>query len=118
MALPYTTSDAFGSPTLSIGSVSYRSNGLTLPKPTREIRRDDTNGDRAEFQVRAEPISGSVTLQLATSATTLPVGGATFTAPFGSTTVTLVVTDVSPARPQGDFWTVDISYTAASGTGH
>lgn len=112
MALPYssTANLPFGSPTLTIGSVSYRTNGLTLPKPTREIRRDDTNGDRAEFQIRAEPITGSVTLQLALSTTSIPTGGATFTG--GG--IALVVTDVSKVEPQGDFWTVEIGYTAAT----
>lgn len=112
MSLPYssTANLPFGSPTLTIGGVTYRTQGFTLPRPTREIRRDDTNGDRAEFQVRAEPITGTATLQLATSATSIPTGGATFTGGGAA----LVVTDVSKVEPQGDFWTVEIGYTAAT----
>jgi len=95
--------------TLTIETVEYRAIRFSLSKPTREIRRNDNQGDRAEYEIHPEPITGTASLQLATTSTAEPARGATFT----EDTVLYVITDVSPASPQGEHATVDISFTAA-----
>ena len=111
--LPYHSSAAegssspFGGKTLTIGSSTYRALNWKPEKNTRKIRRNDTNGDQAEFQIRAEPTTQSgLTLQLALASTTVPSLGAEFT----DNSLTYVITKVGEAHSEGEFWTVDIDY--------
>lgn len=109
--LPYssTATQAFGGKVLTINSVSYVARNWKPEKSTREIRRNDENGDESVFMLRAEPTSQSgLTLQLATSSTATPAMGQEFTVD----SLTYVITAVGKAEPQGEFHTVDISYKA------
>lgn len=112
MALPYSSSanQPFGSRTITVGGVSYRTQNWNPTIATRRIRRNNTDGDQAEFQIRREPADNSVTLQLATSTTSVPVGGVT----FAVDAVDYVVTDVQRNQPEGDYWTVEMQFTETS----
>jgi len=112
MALPYASSanQPFGSRTITIGGVTYRVQNWNPTVATRRIRRNNTDGDQSEFQIRREPADNSATLQLATSATTRPVGGTTFA--VGA--VTYVVMDVQVNEPEGEYHTVEMQYTEES----
>lgn len=109
--LPYHSSSAvaaaspFGGVTLTINSITYRALNWNPQKNTREIRRNNTDGDQAEFMLRAEPTTQSgLTLQLALSSTAVPTLGQEFT----QDTLVYVITKVSPTKQEGEFWTVDI----------
>lgn len=111
--LPYHSSSAvaasspFGGVTLTINSVSYRALNWNPQKNTREIRRNDVNGDEADFMLRPEPTTQSgLTLQLALASTAVPTLGQEFT----HDTLTYVITKVAPAKQEGEYWTVEIDY--------
>lgn len=114
--LPYYSSSAtsasspFGGISVTIPTSSgatFRALNWKPEKNTREIRRNDSNGDEADFQLRAEPSTQSgLTLQVPLASTTLPKLGDEFVVD----TLTYVVTRVAPAKPEGEFWTVDIDY--------
>lgn len=109
--LPYSSSAnlPFGSRTLTINSVTYVARNWAPQKSTREIRRNDANGDEAAFMLRAEPTSQSgLTLQLATTSTAVPTMGQEFTVD----TLVYVITSVSKVENEGEFQTVDIAYKA------
>lgn len=97
----------FGGITVTINSVTYRATNWKPEKNTRKTRRNDANGDQAEFILRAEPTTQSgLTLQLALSSTAVPSLGAEFTVD----SLVYVVTKAGQAKPEGEFWTVDIDY--------
>ncbi len=113
MAIPYHSSSGvaasspFGGITVTIDSIAYRAVNWKPEKQTRKIRRNNGDGDQAEFQLRAEPTTQSgLTLQLALASTAVPEMGEEFTVD----TVVYVVGKVGVAKPEGEFWTVDIDY--------
>lgn len=113
--LPYYSSSGtaaaspFGGITLTINSVTYRALNWAPQKSTREIRRNDANGDEAEFQLRGEPTTQSgLMLQLALSSTAVPAMGQEFTVD----SLVYVITRVSAKKPEGEFWTVEIDIKA------
>lgn len=69
---------------------------------TRIINRPDENGDASDFQIRkaSEKITGTMTLQRATTTTALPESGDTFDYDFDRSGAdsSLVVTDVKVSR--------------------
>lgn len=96
-----------GGKTFTIDSVVYAAAGeFSLNKPTREQSRRDQDGNESDLALWNDPITGSVPLQLATDTTPVPVRGETFV----DNTVTYVITNVSEKVPQGDYWTVEISF--------
>jgi hypothetical protein len=120
MPSPYTPNSnlPFGGTIFTISGITYVVEGdTTFDHNTREIQRRDQNGDESDFMIRAEPSKMSAKLQLATSVTTLPTLGATFTAP-GPTAfaaaAACVVTSVKQSYPQGGIWYCDINYRAIS----
>lgn len=113
--LPYISNTAvaastpFGGVTLTINSVSYRALNWAPEKSTREIPRRNADGDEAEFMLRAEPTRQSgLTLQLAYANIALPTMGQN----FAQDNANYVITGVGQKKPEGDWWTVDISYRA------
>lgn len=109
--LPYssTASLPFGGRTITINAVAYIARNWKPEKKTREIRRNDENGDENAFMLRPEPTSQSgLTLQLATASTAVPAMGQEFTVDA----LDYVVTAAGKAEAQGEFHTVDIDYKA------
>jgi len=111
MSLPYSNvaSLPIGSITVTIGAAAYRAVNWNYALNSREIRRNNNLGDRAEFQLRSEPTTGTVTFQLATTSTAVPGQGVVFTADG----IGFVITTVTPNKPEGEFHTVDIGFTTA-----
>jgi hypothetical protein len=106
----------FGGVEITIGSVVYRAINWGPQIPTREVARTDIYGDRSDFQLREEPINGTVTLQVPFSNTTVATIGATFVDPDNASR-TYVISSVQKTRPMGDFWVLDISFTQSTGPG-
>jgi hypothetical protein len=111
--LPYYSSSGvaasspFGGITLTIATITYRALNWKPEKNTRKIRRNDVNGDQADFILRAEPTTQSgLTLQMALATTAVPLLGAEFTVD----TRIYVITKVGAAQPEGEYWSVDIDY--------
>jgi hypothetical protein len=105
MALPSTAPADFpiGLDIVTINSVAYIADSIDLAtQKTRLIERQDENGDYAESQTRASgsAITGSLTLQKATTSTAFPQAGQTFTLDYDAsgTPSTLEVMDVQASR--------------------
>lgn len=101
MALPSATPANFpiGIADVTINLVNYVVNSIDLSTTTtRQIVRTDGNGDYQDSQTRksAEPTTGTMELQKATTSTALPQAGQSFTYDFdkSGTASTLEVTDV------------------------
>jgi hypothetical protein len=105
MALPSATPASFpiGLDVVTINAVTYIADSIDLAtQSTRLIERTDENGDYAESQTRASSsaITGSMTLQKATTSTAFPEAGQTFTLDYDAsgTPSTLEVMDVKASR--------------------
>ncbi len=105
MALPSTSPASFpiGLDVVTINAITYIADSIDLAtEKTRLITRTDENGDYAESQTRASgsPITGSMTLQKATSTTAFPEAGQTFSLDYDAsgTPSTLEVMDVTASR--------------------
>jgi len=109
MSLPYLSNAnlPFGSTLLNIANVSYRALSWNPKLNSRKIRRDDVNGDQAEFEIRREPATWSGTLQKPLSSTAVPNQGDTFANPDNAN-MTFVITSLTPVKPLGEFHTIDI----------
>ena len=101
MALPSSTPANFplGIADVTINLVVYVVNSIDMSTTTtRQVVRTDGNGDYADSQTRAsaEPILGTMELQMASTSTALPEAGQSFTYDFdkSGTASTLEVTDV------------------------
>lgn len=114
MSIPYNSQadQPQGLESVTINSVAYVVDSVDIAtKDNRVISRTDANGDRADFMIRpgTDPISGSLTLQRASTSTVLPPEGDEFTYDFdrSGTASTLVVSNVKVARGD-DFDTFEI----------
>jgi len=114
MSIPYNSQadQPQGLESVTINSVAYVVDSVDIAsKVNRLISRTDANGDRADVMIRpgADPISGSLTLQRASTSTVLPPEGDEFTYDFdrSGTASTLVVSNVKVARGD-DFDTFEI----------
>ena len=95
-----------GSRTLNVNSVNYVVEGDFAPVyPSRELRRNDVNGDQADLQIRTEAGTLTVTLQRLNVAQTRPLLG--HVANINS--ANWVVVSVTPHEPQGEYNTFEIS---------
>lgn len=116
--LPYNNTAAvaastpFGGVSITIGANTYRALNWKPKKNSRKIRRNDTNGDQAEFMIRAEPTTQSgLNLQRALASTGVPAMGAEFTGPDG---LTYLVTGTEEGKQEGEYWMIDIDYESKS----
>ena len=102
----------YGSPTLSINSVSYITESFEVNRPTQSIPRRNGDNEPSGNIVIADFITGTATLQKITSGTALPLLGLTFAYTDDSTvgTETFYVTEVSQPRSQGDAVKFNISF--------
>ena len=114
MSIPYNSQadQPQGLESVTINSVAYVVDSVDIAtKDNRVISRTDANGDRADFMIRAgaDPISGSLTLQRASTSTVLPPEGDEFSYDFdrSGTASTLVVSNVKVSRGD-DFDTFEI----------
>ena len=105
-----TANHPYGGRTITIGSQAYVALNWAPNRNTREIRRNDIAGNRSDFRLEEEPVNASVTLQVPNgSPGTVPTMGVTFVVDSR----TYVVSAVTKNEPEGDYHTVDVSYTDA-----
>ena len=121
MAIPYNSQadQPFGLEVATINLIAYVVDSVSMTtNDNRIISRTDSNGDRADFMVRAngDQITGSMTLQRATDSTVLSPEGTEFTYDFdrSGTASTLVVQSVTVNRGTDAFDTFDISVILAT----
>lgn len=98
---------------VTINTVDYVVDAVDMASETgRVIERRDSSGDRADYEIRqaAEHITGTMTLQRATSATAFPPLGQSFSYDYDSsgTASTLRVTDVQANRSKDEMLTFEI----------
>lgn len=115
MAIPYSSAASLpqGLESVTINLISYIVDSIDMSATDhRIISRTDENGDRADFMVRegSGQITGSMTLQRATSTTVLPPAGTEFTYDFdrSGTASTLIVHSIKVNRSKDDFDTFDV----------
>lgn len=105
-------SQPIGSANINISGVFYIVEGEFSPqRSTREIRRNDENGDFLGRQLRTEPSTLSVTLQRSTTSVNSngPNMGDNSLVAFGSN---WVVQSVKPRQVQGGFHLFDVTFVA------
>lgn len=94
----------YGSPTLSIGGVSYISESFEVNRPTQQIQRRNGDNEPSGSVGIADFVTATGTLQKITAGTALPLIGLTFAytddAAVGSEV--FFITEVSQPRSQGD----------------
>lgn len=102
-----------GSRIITIDAIPFVVEGDFSPtRTTREIRRNDVNGDRSAFQLRSEPTTLQVTLQRANTDVAVAgpnMGTNACSINLGLANVNFVVTSVKPREPQGAFHLFDVT---------
>ena len=98
-----TASFPLGFESVTITGTSYKVDAVDIAsETTRIINRPDENGDANDFQIRiaGEKITGTITLQRATTSTPLPDSGDTFNYDYdrSGSASTLTITDVKVSR--------------------
>lgn len=112
MAIPYLTTATlpYGTRVVTINAVGYIANSWTTTQSLNVIDRQDTLGaPNGAIGIRT-PITGSTTLQLATTSTTYPSAGDEFSSTDAGTAITFFITDRTAPEEQQGFKTVDISF--------
>jgi len=108
MAIPYLTTATlpYGSRVLTLSAVGYIANSFSTSTGLQVIdRQDDLGAPNGAIGIR-QPITGSASLQLATTSTSYPAAGDQFTA----NSVTFFITEVSKPESQNGFKMVDITF--------
>lgn len=90
----------YGSRVLTIGGVAYVADNITVNRPTKPIERTNEIGEPSGSVGVAGFVTGSATIQLASSSTVEPAGGATFTVTFDGTIGAETFYTTSPARTE------------------
>lgn len=109
MALITDTSRPFGSEVVTINSVTYKADDFELTTPTEGVDSLDEFGEVNGATYIPKKITGTATLQLATSGTALPtIGGVTGT--FTRSAISYLITEVGLPETNGDYRKVRISF--------
>lgn len=93
--------------TVTINSVTYIAEDINYDTPTASVYRRDANNVAADGYHHDEPITGSATLQLASTSTALPEKYDTFTLD----SITWLVLGVGKSYTLGDFTKTPITFT-------
>ena len=112
MAIPYLTTATlpYGSRVLTISAASYIANSFSTSNALQVIdRQDELGAPNGAVGIR-QPITGSASLQLATTSTAIPDPGDQFTLAVDAVAVTFFITERSMPESQNGFKTVDISF--------
>lgn len=100
-----------GSRVITLNATSFVVEGEWAPdKKTREIRRNDVNGDSSDFQLRTEPTVFSATLQRANTDVAPPVMGNI----ANVDNINYVVTSIKPREVQGGFHMYDVGFRSVA----
>lgn len=115
MPIPYLSAASlpYGTRVVTFGTTGYIANSFTTSQSLNVIERQDTLGaPNGAIGIR-QPITGSASLQLASTSTAIPDAGDEFSATIDSTAITFFVTERSLPEEQAGFKTVDISFREA-----
>lgn len=112
MAIPYLTSATlpYGSRVVTVATIGYIANSFTTSQPLNVIERQNELGAPNGAVGIRQPITGSASLQLASTATDIPEAGDEFSASIAGTAITFFITDRGLPEEQAGFKTVDISF--------
>ena len=112
MAIPYLTTATlpYGSRVLTISAASYIANSFSTSNALQVIERQDELGAPNGAVGIRQPITGSASLQFATSSTMIPDPGDQFNVTLDAVSVTFFITERSMPESQNGFKTVDISF--------
>lgn len=94
----------YGSPTLTISTVTYIAESFKTDRPTTKIDRRNGSNEPSGQVLVADFATATATLQKASTSTALPAVGATFDYTDDATVgaETWILTSVGHARAQGD----------------
>lgn len=112
MAIPYLTTATlpYGTRVVTISAVGYIANSFTTSQSLNVIERQDTLGaPNGAIGIR-QPITGSTSLQLATTSTAIPDAGDEFSATIDSVAITFFITERGLPEEQAGFKTVEVSF--------
>lgn len=121
MSIPYNSvaSQPQGLEVVTIDLITYIVDSVDIPSnENRTISRTDENGDRSDFMIRAgsDQITGTLTLQRASTSTVLPPEGKLFTYDFdrSGTASSLVISGVNVNRGKDDMDTFSVDVVLAA----
>ena len=102
----------YGSRVLSIAAVSYVADNIEVQRPSKTIERTNEIDEPSGQVSYAGFVTGTATLQLATTSTAQPAAGAEFSATFdsGIGSETFYVTDVGRSESKESEKKVNISF--------
>lgn len=112
MAIPFLTSGTlpYGTRVVTVATIGYIANSFTTSQSLNVIERQDTLGaPNGAIGIR-QPITGSASLQLASTATQIPDAGDEFGSVVDGSSITFFITERSLPEEQAGFKTVDISF--------
>lgn len=112
MPIPYLTAATlpYGTRVVTVATIGYIANSFSTSQSLNVIDRQDTLGaPNGAIGIR-QPITGSASLQLASTATQIPDAGDEFSATIDSAAVTFFITERGLPEEQAGFKTVDISF--------
>lgn len=101
-----------GTAILTINSVAYKTDDLSITEPTEQLGRKEVTGEDSDDMVLISARrNGTATLQLATGTTAIPANGQTFTYAIRTgANRTWLVTEVGIAMQIAGIKTVSISF--------
>lgn len=96
--------------TVTINSVVYIANNWRFSEPSSVLERFDADNVPNAAKYSSQRITGTSELQLATTATTIPLLFATFLISYRSASTTFVVTEVNPGSANNEISNVNIGF--------
>jgi hypothetical protein len=111
MPLPYSSVPnlPLGTGTVTINSITYIVESVDLPTAAvRKIVRTDSNGDPSAFMLRADFITGTMTLQRANTTVALPEPGIVFSYDHAGAEAHYVTGAIKRVRGKDEFDTFEI----------
>lgn len=112
MAIPYLTTATlpYGSRVVTITAVGYIANSFSTSSSLQVIdRQTELGAPNGAIGIRT-PITGSASLQLATTSTGIPDPGDEFSASIDGSSVSFFITERGLPESQNGFKMVDISF--------
>jgi len=112
MAIPYLTAATlpYGSRVVTISAAGYIANSFSTSNSLQVIdRQTELGAPNGAVGIRT-PITGSASLQLATTSTAIPDPGDEFSATIDSVAITFFITERGLPESANGFKTVDISF--------
>ena len=112
MANKYDGTLPFGSRVLTIGGVTYIADNVDVTRPSKVVRNTDENDEPDGAVYVPDFVTGSATLQLASSATAIPALHAEFTTTMSSGVgvETFILTEIGQPETKDGLKKVRVSF--------